>query len=138
MWNSFKYSARQGWDAIARGLKLVYQAATLAEAEERFLEFAEAWGAKYPAIIRHRRTFGPSSCRSSTSIARSAGSCAPRTRSGCLTCIRKAVRARGHFPNKQAALKCVYLAVMAPDPAGKGRARWTQRWKQALNAFDTR
>ena len=25
---------------------------------------------------------------------------------------------------------------MALDPTGKGRARWTQRWKQALNAFD--
>ena len=50
--------------------------------------------------------------------------------------IREAVRARGHFPNEQAALKCVYLAVMALDPTGKGRARWTQRWKMALNAFD--
>ena len=52
--------------------------------------------------------------------------------------IRKAVRARGHFPNEQAALKCVYLAVMAVDPTGRGTARWTQRWKQALNAFDIR
>jgi len=52
MRNSFKYSARQDWDAISRGLKPVYQAATVAEAEERFLEFAEAWGTKYPAIIR--------------------------------------------------------------------------------------
>jgi putative transposase len=44
MRNSFKYSARQDWDAIARALKLVYQAPTVAEAEERFLEFAEEWG----------------------------------------------------------------------------------------------
>lgn len=36
--------------------------------------------------------------------------------------IRKAVKARGHFPNEQAALKCVYLAVMALDPTGKGPA----------------
>lgn len=50
--------------------------------------------------------------------------------------IRKAVRARDHFPNEQAALKCVYLAVMALDPTGKDRARWTQRWKAALNAFE--
>lgn len=35
-----------------------------------------------------------------------------------------------------AALKCVYFAVMALDPTGKGRARWTQQWKGALNAFD--
>ena len=37
---SFKYSARQHWDAISRALKPVYQAATLTEAEERLLEFA--------------------------------------------------------------------------------------------------
>jgi len=51
MRNSFRYSARQDWDAISRGLRPVYQAATVDEAEERFLEFQEAWGAKYPAIV---------------------------------------------------------------------------------------
>lgn len=29
--------------------------------------------------------------------------------------IRKAVRARGHFPNEAAALKCVYTAAMSLD-----------------------
>jgi len=41
------------------------------------------------------------------------------------------VRARGHFPNETAALKCVYLTVRSLDPTGTGR----QRWKQPLNAF---
>ncbi len=50
--------------------------------------------------------------------------------------IRKAVRARGHFPNEQAALKCVYLAVMSLDPTGTSRKRWAIRWRAALNAFD--
>ena len=49
--------------------------------------------------------------------------------------IRKAVKARGHFPNEQAALKCVYLALMSLDPTGRGRQRWSNRWKGALNAF---
>lgn len=49
--------------------------------------------------------------------------------------IRKAVRARGHFPNEQAALKCVYMALMSLDPTGAGRRRWTMRWKAPLNAF---
>lgn len=34
--------------------------------------------------------------------------------------LRKAVKARGHFPHEQAALKCVYMAVMALDPTGRG------------------
>ena len=34
------------------------------------------------------------------------------------------------------AMKCLYLAIMSLDPTGKGRKRWTNRWKAALNAFD--
>lgn len=49
--------------------------------------------------------------------------------------IRKAVKARGHFPTEQAALKCVYLAVMSLGRTGKARQRWSNRWKSALNAF---
>lgn len=48
---------------------------------------------------------------------------------------RRAVRARGHFPNDAAALKCLYLVTRSLDPTGRGRARWVTRWKPALNAF---
>jgi putative transposase len=51
--------------------------------------------------------------------------------------IRKAVRARGHFPNETAAPKCIYMALMSLDPTGAGRRRWTMRWKAPLNAFQT-
>lgn len=139
MRNSFKYSARQDWDAISRALKPVYQAGTVSEAEERFLEFAEAWGEKYPAIVRLWENawaeFVPF-LGFDREIRRIV--CTTNAIESVNARIRKAVRARGHFPNEQAALKCVYLAVMALDPTGKGRARWTQRWKQALNAFDIR
>ncbi|GAB3497188.1 hypothetical protein GCM10027521_47590 [Amycolatopsis cihanbeyliensis] len=50
--------------------------------------------------------------------------------------IRRAVKARGHFPTEQAALKCVYLALMSLDPTGTGRKRWVARWKAPLNAFE--
>jgi hypothetical protein len=48
---------------------------------------------------------------------------------------RRAIRARGHFPTEQAAIKCLYLVTRSLDPTGKGRARWAMRWKPALNAF---
>jgi putative transposase len=48
---------------------------------------------------------------------------------------RRAVRARGHFPTEQAALKCLYLVTRSLDPTGTGRKRWAMRWKPALNAF---
>ena len=45
---------------------------------------------------------------------------------------RRAVRARGHFPTEQAALKCLYLVTRSLDPTGRGRAKWAVRWKPAL------
>ena len=45
------------------------------------------------------------------------------------------VRARGHFPDERAALKCLYLTVRSLDPTGRGRIKWAARWKPALNAF---
>jgi putative transposase len=50
--NSFRYAGRQHWDAIAKALRPVYTAPTEAAAMERFLEFCEAWGERYPAIVR--------------------------------------------------------------------------------------
>jgi hypothetical protein len=49
--------------------------------------------------------------------------------------FRRSVRARGHFPNEQAAVKCLYLTIRSLDPTGRGRARWVTRWKATLNAF---
>ncbi|EUA93845.1 transposase, Mutator family protein [Mycobacterium ulcerans str. Harvey] len=48
---------------------------------------------------------------------------------------RRAIRARGHFPTEQSALKCLYLVTRSLDPTGTGQKRWTMRWKPALNAF---
>lgn len=50
--NSFRYAARQDWDKIAKALKPIYTAATEDAALERFAEFADTWGKKYPAIVR--------------------------------------------------------------------------------------
>jgi uncharacterized protein YraI len=50
--NSFRYAGRQHWAAIAAALKPVYTAATEPAAQERFAEFVEAWGTRYPAIVR--------------------------------------------------------------------------------------
>ncbi|MFC9853462.1 transposase [Streptomyces prasinus] len=124
----------------------VCTAATEGAALERFAEFADAWAG---------------SIRRSCGSGRMRGWEYPRTESGggftpflrfdteirrivrttdviesVNARIRRAVKARGHFPDEQAALKCVYRAVMSLDPTGKGQARWTMRWKTALNAFD--
>ncbi|MEV0682161.1 IS256 family transposase [Actinosynnema sp. NPDC050436] len=135
--NSFRYAGRQHWAAVAKALKPVYTAPTEAAARERFAEFAEAWGARYPAIVRlwdnAWAEFVPF-LAFDTEIRRVI--CSTNAIESVNARIRRAVRARGHFPNEQAALKCVYMAVMSLDPTGTGRKRWTMRWKPALNAFD--
>jgi transposase-like protein len=135
--NSFKYAGRQHYDAIAKALRPVYTAPTEAAALERFMEFAEVWGGKYPAIVKLWEDawaeFVP--FLSFDAEIRKVV-CSTTAIESVNARIRRAVRARGHFPNEQAALKCIYLAVMALDPTGTGRRRWITRWKPALNAFD--
>jgi transposase-like protein len=50
--NSFRLASRKYWDAMAKDLRPVYTAATEQAAKERFGEFAEQWGDRYPAIVR--------------------------------------------------------------------------------------
>ncbi|WP_373318089.1 IS256 family transposase [Planotetraspora kaengkrachanensis] len=133
---SFRYAGRQHWDAIAKALRPVYTAQTEAAALERFVEFADVWGGKYPAIVKLWQDawaeFVPF-LNFDTEIRWVI--CSTNAIESVNARIRRAVKARGHFPNEQAALKCVYMAIMSLDPTGKGRKRWVTRWKAALNAF---
>jgi transposase-like protein len=134
--NSFRYASRADWDKIAKALKPVYTASSESAAAERFSEFQDAWGKKYPAIIRLWESawaeFVPFL---SFDVEIRTVICSTNAIESVNARIRKAVRARGHFPTEAAALKCVYMALMSLDPTGKGRKRWTMRWKAPLNAF---
>src|SRR3954454_6694331 len=135
--NSFRYAGRQHYEAIAKALWPVYTAPTEAAAMERFLEFAEEWGERYPAIVRLWENawaeFVPF-LAFDVEIRRVI--CTTNAIESVNSRIRRAVKARGHFPNEQAALKCIYMAIMSLDPTGAGQRRWSMRWKPALNAFD--
>ncbi|MDQ0605184.1 transposase-like protein [Streptomyces canus] len=134
--NSFRYAARQDWDKVAGALRPVYTAPGEDAATERFLEFQEAWGRKYPAIVKlwsdAWAEFVPFL---SFDVEIRKVICSTNAIESVNARIRRAVRARGHFPNEAAALKCIYMALMSLDPTGKGRKRWTMRWKAPLNAF---
>jgi len=135
--NSFRYASRKDWSALARDLRLVYTAQTEAAALDRFAEFSEVWEGRYPAIIKLWENawaefvpflaFDPD-IRSVIYTTNAIESLNAR--------FRRAVKARGHFPSENAALKCLYLTVISLDSTGRGRKRWTNRWKKALNAFE--
>jgi putative transposase len=118
---------------VARDLKLIYTAATEAEAEQRLEEFAEKWDAKYPTISRSWRTnwmrvipffAHPGEVRRviyTTNAIESLN-----------MTLRKVTKARGSFPNDEAVLKLLYLALRNISK------KWTMPihdWKAALNRF---
>jgi transposase-like protein len=134
--NSFRYASKADWAELAKDLRPVYSAPTEAAARSALDELEQKWGQRYPAIIRLWQnawaefvpflSYSPE-IRKVIYSTNAIESMHAR--------FRRAVRVRGHFPNEQAALKCLYLTVRSLDPTGRGRARWITRWKPALNAF---
>jgi transposase-like protein len=134
--NTFRYASRKYWDQISHDLRPVYTAANEAEAKARFAEFAEKWGKPYPAIKRlweNAWTEFVPFLDYDVEIRKII--CSTNAIESLNARYRRAVRVRGHFPNEQAAMKCLYLTTRSMDPTGKGKARWVTRWKPALNAF---
>lgn len=134
--NTFRFAGRQHWEAMARDMRPVYTAVNEADAKERLAEFFAKWADRYPAIRilweNAWAEFVPfldydKEVRRVIYSTNAIESLHAR--------MRRATRARGHFPNEQAAMKCLYLVVRSLDPTGKGASRWMNRWKPALNAF---
>lgn len=134
--NTFRLASRADWDAMGKDLRPVYTAVNDTDARAHLEEFCDTWAVKYPAIrtlwdnawtefvpflgypVEIRRVIYSTNAIESIHAR-----------------FRRATRARGHFPNEQAALKCLYLVVRSLDPTGRGAHRWMNRWKPALNAF---
>src|ERR1700674_1826879 len=134
--NTFRLTSRRFWDELKRDLKPVYTAVNATAARSAFDELAEKWGQRYPAVIRlwdnAWNEFIPF-LDYDVEIRRVI--CSTNAIESLNARYRRAIKARGHFPSEQAALKCLYLVTRSLDPTGVGRARWMMRWKPALNAF---
>jgi len=134
---SLRYASRRDWAEVARDLKPVYTAVNEDEARQRLADFDATWGKRYPSIAgTWQRAWSefvpflglPDAIRQVVYTTNAIESLNAR--------YRRAAQACGHFPNEQAALKRLYLATLALDPTGRGRQRWNNRWKSALNEFD--
>ena len=134
--NTFRLTSRKYWDEIKRDIKPIYTAVNAAAARSAFDELADKWGQRYPAVIRlwdnawaEFIPFLDYDVEIRTVI------CSTNAIESLNARYRRAIKARGHFPNELAAMKCLYLVTRSLDPTGQGRARWMMRWKPALNAF---
>ncbi|WP_280363152.1 IS256 family transposase, partial [Nocardia abscessus] len=134
--NTFRLAGRQHWDALKRDVKPIYTAVNAEAARAALDELTEKWGTKYGAIVRlwenSWEEFIPF-LDYDLEIRRVI--CSTNAIESLNARYRRAIKARGHFPTEQAALKCLYLVTRSLDPTGAGRARWTMRWKPAVNAF---
>ena len=134
--NTFRLASKRDWDPLRRDVKPIYTAVNAGAARAALDDLAANWGQRYPAIIRlwenSWEQFIPFldydlEIRKVLSSTNAIESLNAR--------YRRAVKARGHFPTEQAALKCLYLVTRSLDPTGRGKARWAMRWKPVLNAF---
>jgi putative transposase len=134
--NTFRLASRRDWDALRRDVRPIYTAVNATAARDAFDQLAERWGQRYPAIVRlwdnAWAEFIPF-LDYDVEIRRVL--CSTNAIESLNARYRRAIKARGHFPSEQAALKCLYLVTRSLDPTGRGRQRWAQRWKPALNAF---
>lgn len=140
--DTFRYAWEKYWDRIARELKPIYTAPSATAAWTAFEELETPWASKYPAISGLWRSaweqFTPFL---DYDVEIRKVLCSTNAIESLNARFRRAVRARDHFPSEQAALKTLYLVTRSLDPKAlpqsggtpAGQARWTMRWKPALN-----
>lgn len=130
---ALRYVIDKDSKTVARDLKKIYNAATLAEAETSLHEFASVWDEKYPTISKSWRAKWPDiitlfdfpwpirKAISTTNAIESVNSV-----------IRKLTRNRKIYPNESSVLKIMYMAIR------EASKKWTmpiRNWKLALNHF---
>lgn len=130
---ALKYVAEADSRAVVRDLRNIYQAATVLEAEQALQTFGERWDAKYPTICKQRTTKWPHII--------SMFDLPPAIRKATYTTnmiesvnrvIRKFTRNRKQYPNRESALKLIYLAI---HEASKNWTMPIPKWKEARNHF---
>ena len=134
--NTFHLASKRDWDALKRDVKPIYTAVNAEAAKAALDELADRWGQRYGAIIRlWENAWSEFIPFLDYDVEIRKVLCSTNAIESLNARYRRAVKARGHFPTEQAAIKCLYLVTRSLDPTGTGRTRWAMRWKPALNAF---
>lgn len=134
---SLRYVAYDQKKQLAAALRPIYTAPSLPAAEAAFADFKTVYGPKSPGVIavweRAWEEFipflqFPVEIRKVVYTTNQIESINFQ--------LRKVTKNRGHFPNDDAAIKLLYLALRNINPArGGDLGTGTYGWKRALNAF---
>ena len=105
-----------------RDVKPIYTAVNADAARAALDQLAETWGTRYPAIIRlWENAWEQFIPFLDYDVEIRKVLCSTNAIESLNARYRRAVKARGHFPTEQAALKCLYLVTRSLDPTGTGR-----------------
>ncbi|MBX6396322.1 MAG: transposase, partial [Alicyclobacillaceae bacterium] len=120
--NSLKYVSYKDYKAVTAALKPIYKASTEEAALEELDRFEQAWGAKYPIVVRSWRT----NWNELAAFFRYP----PEMRKLIYTTnliegyhrqLRKVTKGKSMFPTDESLVKMLYLATMEVTK------RWTSR-----------
>ncbi|HUP82231.1 MAG TPA: IS256 family transposase [Pirellula sp.] len=130
---ALRYVADSDSKQVIADLKKIYQAASVLEAEQELEEFAKKWDDKYPTITKQWHAKWPH-ITSMFDLPMSIRKATYTTNviESVNSVIRKFTRNRKQYPNRESALKLIYMAI---HEASK---KWTMpipKWKEALNHF---
>uniref|UniRef100_UPI003F4A23BA IS256 family transposase n=1 Tax=Micromonospora aurantiaca (nom. illeg.) TaxID=47850 RepID=UPI003F4A23BA len=121
--NTFRLTSRKYWDALKHDIKPIYTAVNATTARAAFDDLAEKWGGRYPAVIRlwdnAWAEFIPF-LDYDVEIRRVI--CSTNAIESLNARYRRAVKARGHFPNEQAASVGLVGWAVGVDRASADRA----------------
>jgi putative transposase len=102
--NTFRLASRRDWDAMKRHVRPIYTAVNATAARAALDELAEAWGTRYPAVVRLWESaweefipFLDYDVEIRTVI------CSTNAIESLNARYRRAIKARGHFPTELAA-----------------------------------
>ena len=122
--NSFRLVSRKCWEELKRDPILIYTASSPEAAAVALDELDDKWGRRHAAVVRLWRNawqeFIPF-LDYDVEIRRMI--CSTNAIESLDARYRRAVRARGHFPTEQSAMKCLYLVTRSLAPTGTGRTR---------------
>ena len=115
--NSFRLVPRKHWDALRKDLKPIYTAPTPDAAALALEELDEKWGRQYGALIRlWRNAWEQFIPFLDYDVEIRKLTCSTNAIESLNARYRRAIRARGHFPTEQAAMKCLYLVTRSLGP----------------------
>jgi putative transposase len=134
---SLRYVAYDQKKRLAGALRPIYSAPSIAAAEQAFIDFKTGFGARSPGVVATwERAWDqfvpflqfPAEIRKVIYTTNQIESINYQ--------LRKVTKNRGHFPNDDAAIKLLYLALRNMNPErGGDLGTGSYGWKKALNAF---